>query len=227
MNRRLGILIVLILALAGCGRDASPPAAQSTSAAEASSSAVAQNPTGEGGNIPDPCTLLSDAEVTQLTGRDITQIDKDGADADCIDPLLPVAAVLGPARGVPVAQRRATTSRSPRRTHRRFRESATTPTGATATSMCLSAAHQIDVYARGGDEQQSQAEAEKVAAALTSEGASRSPDPAAHLERQADPPEDPGDVRQRRRWRQRRHHGGGANAGNCGGGAAGSAGSLR
>ena len=81
MNRRLGILIVLIVALAGCGRDASPPAAQSTSATEATSSAVAQNPQGGAGNIPDPCTLLSDAEVAQLTGRDITQIDKDGADA--------------------------------------------------------------------------------------------------------------------------------------------------
>ena len=55
--------------------DASPPAAQSTPATEATSSAVAQSPTGEGGNIPDPCTLLSDAEVTTLTGRDITQID--------------------------------------------------------------------------------------------------------------------------------------------------------
>src|SRR6476646_5104590 len=62
MNRRLGITVVVILALAGCGRDASPPAAQSTSAtAAASSSAVAQTPTGEGGNIPDPCTLLTDA----------------------------------------------------------------------------------------------------------------------------------------------------------------------
>ncbi len=81
MNRRLGILIVLILALAGCGRDASPPPAQSTPATEASSSAVAQNPQGAPDNIPDPFTLLSDAEVSTLTGRDITQIDKDGVDA--------------------------------------------------------------------------------------------------------------------------------------------------
>jgi len=81
MNRRLGILIVLIVAVAGCGRDASPRAAQSTPATEATSSAVAQNPQEAAGNIPDPCTLLSDAEVAQLTGRDITQIDKDGADA--------------------------------------------------------------------------------------------------------------------------------------------------
>ncbi|GAB7048239.1 hypothetical protein [Catenuloplanes indicus] len=33
----------------------------------------------DSGAIPDPCTLLSDAEVTSLTGRDITQIDEDGA----------------------------------------------------------------------------------------------------------------------------------------------------
>jgi hypothetical protein len=82
MNRRVGILIVLILALAACGRSASPPAAPESTASSigATSSAVAQSPAGPGGNFPDPCTLLSDAEVTQLTGRDITQIDKDGAD---------------------------------------------------------------------------------------------------------------------------------------------------
>src|SRR5689334_5462879 len=78
MNRRVGILVVLLLALAGCSRTASPPAAQE-STAPAASSAAAQNPAGEGGNFPDPCTLLSDADVTRLTGRDITQVDKDGA----------------------------------------------------------------------------------------------------------------------------------------------------
>lgn len=82
MNRHLGILIVSILALVGCSREASPPATQSTSTAEATSSATApQNPQGAGANIPDPCTLLSDAEVTELTGRDVTQIDKDGEEA--------------------------------------------------------------------------------------------------------------------------------------------------
>jgi hypothetical protein len=32
------------------------------------------------GNIPDPCTLLSNAEVTGLTGREITQLDRDDAE---------------------------------------------------------------------------------------------------------------------------------------------------
>src|ERR1700754_959943 len=81
MNRRLGILVALILVLAGCGRDASPPAAApETSAAESTPTSAAQDPVGEGGSFPDPCTLLTDAEVAELTGRDITQIDKDGAD---------------------------------------------------------------------------------------------------------------------------------------------------
>jgi hypothetical protein len=35
------------------------------------------------GDLPDPCTLLSEAEVVDLTGREITQIDEDGgADGD-------------------------------------------------------------------------------------------------------------------------------------------------
>ncbi|MEV7623289.1 DUF3558 family protein [Actinoplanes sp. NPDC089786] len=33
----------------------------------------------DSGDIPDPCTLLSDAEVKQLTGREISQRDEDGA----------------------------------------------------------------------------------------------------------------------------------------------------
>ncbi|WP_328471395.1 hypothetical protein OHA21_07130 [Actinoplanes sp. NBC_00393] len=32
----------------------------------------------DAGDIPDPCTLLSEPEVTHLTGRKITQIDEDG-----------------------------------------------------------------------------------------------------------------------------------------------------
>jgi hypothetical protein len=165
MNRRLGILIVLILALAGCGRDASPPAAQSTPATEATSSAVAQNPTGEGGNIPDPCTLLSDAEVTQLTGRDITQIDKDGADATASTRYCQWQQSSG--------QLAVFISRT---TSDDFKVAqADSPSipgiGDDAYSRdghlyVLVGAINLDVYARAGDEQQNQAEAEKVAGAL-------------------------------------------------------------
>jgi hypothetical protein len=35
----------------------------------------------DAGDIPDPCTLLSEAEVVDLTGREITQIDEDGGSA--------------------------------------------------------------------------------------------------------------------------------------------------
>jgi hypothetical protein len=167
MNRRLGILIVLILALAGCGRDASPPpVAPSTSATEATSSAVAQSPAGGGGNIPDPCTLLSDAEVTTLTGRDITQIDKDGADVTASTRYcqwqqssgqLAVFISRSNSDDFKVAQA----------------DSPSIPgIGDDAYSRdghlyVLVGRTQLDVYARGaGDEQQSQAEAEKVAAAL-------------------------------------------------------------
>ena len=165
MNRRLGTLIVLILALAGCGRDAAPPAAQSTPATEATSSAVAPNPTGEGGNIPDPCTLLSDAEVTQLTGRDITQIDKDGADATASTRYcqwqqssgqLAVFISRTTSDDFKVAQ--ADSPSIPG-----FGDDAYSRDG---HLYVLVGAINLDVYARGGDEQQSQAEAEKVAGVL-------------------------------------------------------------
>ena len=166
MNRRLGITVVVILALAGCGRDASPPAAQSTSATAApSSSAVAQTPTGEGGNIPDPCTLLTDAEVTQLTGRDITQVDKDGADAGAStrycqwqQPSGQLAVFLSRATSDDF-----TVARADSPSIRGIGDDAYWRDGHLYVQI---GGAQIDVYARGGDDQQSQAEAEKVAQAL-------------------------------------------------------------
>ena len=165
MNRRLGILIVLIVALAGCGRDASPPAAQSTSATEATSSAVAQNPQGGAGNIPDPCTLLSDAEVAQLTGRDITQIDKDGADATASTRYCQwqqssgqLAVFLSRTTGDDFKVAQADSPSIPG-----IGDDAYWRDG---HLYVLVGAINLDVYARGGDEQQSQAEAEKVAGTL-------------------------------------------------------------
>ncbi|HEV7850368.1 MAG TPA: DUF3558 family protein [Mycobacterium sp.] len=166
MTRRLGTLIILILALAGCGRDASPPAAQSTSSAtEATSSAVAQNPQGEGGSFPDPCTLLSDAEVTELTGRDITQIDRDGADATASTRYCQwqqssgqLAVFLSRTTSGDFTAAQADSATIPG-----FGDGAFSRDG---HLYVLVGTTQVDVYARGGDEQQSQAEAEKVAGAL-------------------------------------------------------------
>jgi len=164
MNRRLGILIVLILALAGCSREASPPAPQSPSAAEASSSAPAQNP-GEGGNIPDPCTLLSDAEVTGLTGRDITQIDNDGGQATAATRYCQWQQSSGQL-AVFIAR-----SNSDEFTVAQADSPSIPGIGDDAYwrdghLYVLVGRTQLDVYARGVDEQQNQAEAEKVAAAL-------------------------------------------------------------
>jgi hypothetical protein len=153
------------VALAGCGRDASPPAAQSTSATEATSSAVAQNPQGGAGNIPDPCTLLSDAEVAQLTGRDITQIDKDGADATTSTRYCQwqqssgqLAVFLSRTTGDDFKVAQADSPSLPG-----IGDDAYWRDG---HLYVLVGAINLDVYARGGDEQQSQAEAEKVAGTL-------------------------------------------------------------
>ncbi len=166
MNRRLGIVIVLVLVLAGCSRNASPPAAPETTAAEASTSgAVAPSPKGEAGNIPDPCTLLSDADVTQLTGRDITQIDRDGADANASTRYcqwqqssgqLAVFISRVTADGFNVAK--ADTPSIPG-----VGDDAYFKDG---HLFVLSGPMQVDVYSRGGDDAQNQAEAEKVAATV-------------------------------------------------------------
>lgn len=167
MNRRVGILIVLILALAGCGRSASPPAApeSTASATEATSSAVAQGPAGEGGNFPDPCTLLSDAEATQLTGRDITQIDKDSADPTATTRYCQWQQSSGQ---LAVFLTRMTSNDF---TVARADSPTIAGVGDDAYSrdghlFVLTGKTQIDVYARGGDDAQNQDEATKVAAAL-------------------------------------------------------------
>jgi hypothetical protein len=165
MNRRLGILVVLVFALAGCGREASPPPAQSTTAAEATSSAAAPNPQGAGANFPDPCTLLSDAEVTELTGRDITQIDKDGADATASTRYCQwqqssgqLAVFLSRTTGDDFKVAQADSPSIPG-----IGEGAYSRDG---HLYVLVGTTQLDVYSRGGDDAQSQAEAEKVATAL-------------------------------------------------------------
>lgn len=95
MKRTCAVAVVSVvvgLALGGCGllggsddRVASaaglPAATESGSAspAPAGSAVSGFGSVKDQGDIPDPCTLLSKAEVTSLTGRAITQVDEDGA----------------------------------------------------------------------------------------------------------------------------------------------------
>jgi hypothetical protein len=86
----VALVSIAALGLGGCGvinnADSDKSAAP---AATAKATPATAKPTGDTaaagsvkdqGDIPDPCTLLSKAEVTGLTGRNITQIDEDGAD---------------------------------------------------------------------------------------------------------------------------------------------------
>lgn len=166
MIRRLGILIVLILVSVGCSRAASPPAAQSTSSTtETTSSTVAQNPQGQGASFPDPCTLLTDAEVTDLTGRDITQVDRDGADANASTRYCQwqqssgqLAIFLSPSNSDEFKTGQADAPSTPG-----IGDGAYSRDG---HLYVLVGRTQLDVYVRGGDDAQSAAEAEKVARAL-------------------------------------------------------------
>jgi len=165
MNRHFGILVALIVLVSGCSKAAPPPAATESTAATSTSSAPAQNPQAAGGNFPDPCTLLSDAEVTQLTGRDITQIDKDGADTSAVTRYCQWQQSSGQ---LAVFLSRTTPD-----------DFTVANNGAPAVAGVGEAAYfrdghlyvldrtiQLDVYARGGDDAQSQAEAIAVANAL-------------------------------------------------------------
>ncbi len=165
MNRRLGIVVVLVLVLAACSRNASPPAVPETTAAQGSTSSAVENPKGEGGNLPDPCTLLSDAEVTELTGRDITQIDKDGADANASTRYCQWQQSSG--------QLAVFISRTTANDFTVAKAGAASIPGVGDDAyfkdghlFVLSGTTQVDVYSRAGDDAQNQAEAEKVAAAV-------------------------------------------------------------
>lgn len=167
MIRRLGILIVSILVTAGCGSHAAPPAAQSTASPTdtTTSSPAAPSAAASGGNIPDPCTLLSDTEVTELTGRDITQIDRDGADAGASTRYCQwqqssgqLAVFISRTTGAEF-----TAARAGSPTVAGLGDDAYSRDG---HLYVLVGTVSLDVYARGGDDAQNQAEAEKVAAAL-------------------------------------------------------------
>jgi hypothetical protein len=165
MKRRLGILIVVLLALAGCGREASPPAAQSPSAADGTSSSAVQNPQGASADIPDPCTLLSDADVTGLTGRDITQIDKDGGDATATTRYCQWQQSSGQL-AVFVSRSSSDDFKFAQAESPSIADLGDDAYWRDGHLFVLTGRIQLDVYARAGDEKQNQAEAEKVAAAL-------------------------------------------------------------
>jgi hypothetical protein len=167
MNRRVGILIVLILVVAGCGRSASPPAAPKSTASTtgATSSAAAQKPIGEAGNFPDPCTLLSDDDVTQLTGRDITQMDRDGADATASTRYCQWQQSSG--------QLAVVLSRATSNDFKAAQEDTPSIAGIGEDAYwrgghlyVLTGKTQIDVYSRGMDDKRSQEEASRVATVL-------------------------------------------------------------
>jgi len=70
------VAVALVLVLSGCSSSADADAA---SAPTASASAVSGlGSVKDEGAIPDPCTLLSKAEVADLTGRQVSQVDEDG-----------------------------------------------------------------------------------------------------------------------------------------------------
>ncbi|BCY08331.1 DUF3558 family protein [Actinoplanes sp. L3-i22] len=86
----VALVSIAALGIGGCGvlnnadsdKSAEPAAtAQATPAtAKPTEDTGATGSVKDQGDIPNPCTLLSKAEVTSLTGRTITQIDEDGAD---------------------------------------------------------------------------------------------------------------------------------------------------
>jgi hypothetical protein len=67
-----------VLVLTGCGAGPTTPAEASTAATPAAANAAAAAPTPTDAGLPDPCTLLSNPDVTALTGRAVTQVDRDG-----------------------------------------------------------------------------------------------------------------------------------------------------
>ncbi|OBK79503.1 DUF3558 family protein [Mycobacterium sp. 1274761.0] len=161
--RRLVILIVLVLVSAACSRNEPPPPAQSP-APETTSSVGAQSPAGTSAGIPDPCTLLSDTDVTGLTGRDIIQVDRDG------DATASTRYCQWQQSGGQLAL--FVTRTAPADFTTAWAGSPSLPgIGDDAYwrdchLFVLVGTIQLDVYASGGDDQQNQAESEQVAEAL-------------------------------------------------------------
>ncbi|MEV6597117.1 DUF3558 family protein [Actinoplanes sp. NPDC051346] len=86
--KRLCTALAAVAALTGCGglTDSDANSAPVPTVADGVPSPTPSSASGFGdsvkdaGDIPDPCTLLDDTEVKDLTGRGIGQIDRDGAE---------------------------------------------------------------------------------------------------------------------------------------------------
>ena len=81
MKRLFLVVAITTFSLTGCGvidQASGAPAATTATTTPASDSGLGDS-VKDSGDIPDPCTLLSDDQVTSLTGRDISQKDEDGA----------------------------------------------------------------------------------------------------------------------------------------------------
>jgi hypothetical protein len=77
--------LVAILALAaltsagGCGLLETPASRAAPGPTGSARSGLGSGPAGSRDELPDPCTLLTREEVLDLTAREVTQIDEDGA----------------------------------------------------------------------------------------------------------------------------------------------------
>ena len=72
-----------LIALGGCAAEVSKDASDPLPTPSQVPSPTSSANTGLGsvkdtGDIPDPCTLLTDGDVVDLTGREVSQLDKDG-----------------------------------------------------------------------------------------------------------------------------------------------------
>ena len=176
MKHRLTVLtaVAAVALSGGCGilesATAGPTAAPTTAPG-----ATVPSPTGsadsglgsvkDAGDIPDPCTLLGEAEVRSLTGRNVTRVDEDGGDAGDITRFCQwqqdggqLAVFLSrttPADfQVTVAEAEAVDGVG----EDAFRHS--------GHLYVLQGTVQVDVYARGGSEAQNLADAKQIAEVL-------------------------------------------------------------
>jgi hypothetical protein len=185
MNPRVRPILVAmavsgVLALSGCGL--LTPAEDSASEGRTAGSPVLATPspqptlspseTGaagtsvkDAGDIPDVCALLSDAEIESLTGRSITQIDKDGGQPGDISRYCQWQLSAGQ---LAVFLSRTTAEEFARK------NTDADPVPGVGQDAYLLAGHlmvlygtvHVDVYARGGSDAENLADAKEVVAVL-------------------------------------------------------------
>lgn len=179
----VGVAAVVVAVVGGCSKPSAPGKPSAASASATTSAAESSDSKGETGKttseststsgpaaaaLPDPCTLLSDADVTNLTGRQISQIDKDGADAAAS-----VRYCQWQLNSGQLAVFLSTTTKGDFETAKSAAEGATDVTGlgdggyaASGHLYVLSGTIQLDVYVRGGSDEQNLADSKKVVETL-------------------------------------------------------------